>query len=293
MKKALVIDGNSLVYRVFWATFKMLDYYKKNNLTPTNATNLFIKAVIKLLYENNYDYAFVAFDHAKHTFRSEMLEAYKANRKPMPDDLRIQLPIIHSFLDTLGIYHQSKEGFEADDLIGSYCKLMNSNDVEVEVFTSDKDMLQLVNDKTHVNLFKTGISETIKYDLNNFGNLYHNLNPSQVIDFKAIVGDGSDNFCGIKGIGPKTAANLLLKYGSFRNIYDNLSQLPEAQAQKFIENKNSGELCYEIATIKCDLFNNTHIQEFVKRSQNPIEFVRLCSNYKLPSLIDYFNNHKH
>lgn len=287
MKKAMVIDGNSLVYRMFWATFKMLDYYKKNNLQPTNAVNLFIKAVIKLLKLDNYDYAFVAFDHKKTTFRNEKLEEYKANRKPMPDDLRSQLPIIHTFLDSLGVYHLSQEGFEADDLIGSYCKLMNKNQIQVEVFTSDKDMLQLVNELTHVNLFKTGISETVKHELSNFANLYHGLKPCQVIDFKAIVGDGSDNFCGIKGIGPKTAVDLLIKYGSFKNIYDNLSQLTPTQAQKFIDNKASGELCYDIATIRSNLFETRKIDEFLKKQINQQQFEKLCVDYKLPSLANY------
>ncbi len=287
MKKAMVIDGNSLVYRMFWATFKMLDYYKKNNLQPTNAVNLFIKAVIKLLRLDNYDYVFVAFDHKKTTFRNEKLEEYKANRKPMPDDLRSQLPIIHSFLDCLGVYHLSQEGFEADDLIGSYCKLMNQNQIQVEVFTSDKDMLQLVNELTHVNLFKTGISETVKHELSNFANLYHGLKPSQVVDFKAIVGDGSDNFCGIKGIGPKTAIDLLIKYGSFKNIYENLSLLTPTQAQKFIDNKASGELCYDIATIRTNLFEQRKIDEFLKKQINQQQFEKLCVDYKLPSLANY------
>lgn len=287
MKKAMVIDGNSLVYRMFWATFKMLDYYKKNNLQPTNAVNLFIKAVIKLLKLDNYDYAFVAFDHKKTTFRNEKLEEYKANRKPMHDDLRFQLPIIHTFLDSLGVYHLSQEGFEADDLIGSYCKLMNQNQIQVEVFTSDKDMLQLVNELTYVNLFKTGISEIVKHELSNFANLYHGLKPSQVVDFKAIVGDGSDNFCGIKGIGPKTAIDLLIKYGSFKNIYDNLSQLTPTQAQKFIDNKASGELCYDIATIRTNLFEQRQIDEFLKKQINQQQFEKLCVDYKLPSLANY------
>ncbi len=270
----------------------MLDYYHKNQIQATNAVNLFIKAVIKLTRLENYDYVFVAFDHKKTTFRNEKLEEYKANRKPMPDDLRSQLPIIHAFLDSLGIYHLSQEGYEADDLIGSYCNLMNKNNIKVEVFTSDKDMLQLVNELTNVNLFKTGISETVKHELSNFANLYHGLTPKQVVDFKAIVGDGSDNFCGIKGIGPKTAIDLLIKYGSFQNIYNNLAQLTSTQAKKFIDNKACGELCYDIATIRCNLFENKVIDEFVKKSEDAFEFENMCIQFKLPSLLKYFKDKK-
>jgi len=289
MKKAMVIDGNSLVYRVYWATFSMLDYYHKNNLTPTNAVNLFIKAVLKLNQTNNYDYVFIAFDHAKHTFRSEMLDQYKANRKPMPEDLFVQLPLINNMLDALGLKHLSKEGFEADDLIGSYCKLMNDNGIQVDVYSSDRDMLQLVNELTSVNLFKTGISELIRYEPSNFGNLFYGLTPKQVVDYKAIVGDGSDNFPGIKGIGPKTACNLLIKFGTFEAIYQNLDNISKVQAQKFIDNRQSGELCYQIATIKKDLFIDDHIEDFVKQQFKFDEFKKLCEEYKLFSLLNSVN----
>ncbi|MBQ0045503.1 MAG: 5'-3' exonuclease [Mycoplasma sp.] len=287
MKKAMVIDGNSLIYRVYWATFKMLPYFKQHNLIPTNAVNLFTKAVLTLLQRDNYDYCFVAFDHAKHTFRSEMLDQYKANRKPMPTELFVQLPMVHSFLDAMGIKHESKEGFEADDLIGSYCKLMNDNQIQVDVFSSDKDMLQLVNELTSVNLFKVGVSETVRYEPSNFPNLYFGLQPTQVVDYKAIVGDGSDNFPGIKGLGPKTAAELLKKFGSFANIYQNLSQLSSTQAQKFIDNKANGELCYQIATIEKDLFVDKQIDEFIKKEFNKEQFIKLVNDYKLPSLLKF------
>ncbi|MCQ3907741.1 MAG: 5'-3' exonuclease [Mycoplasmoidaceae bacterium] len=265
----------------------MLPYYKEHNLTPTNAVNLFTKAVLTLLQRDNYDYCFVAFDHAKHTFRSEMLDQYKANRKPMPAELFVQLPMVHSFLDAIGIKHESQEGFEADDLIGSYCKLMNDNQVQVDVFSSDKDMLQLVNELTSVNLFKVGVSETVRYEPSNFANLYFGLNPCQVVDYKAIVGDGSDNFPGIKGMGPKSAAELLKKYGSFANIYQNLSQLSAIQAQKFIDGRSSGELCYKIATIKKDLFTSKQIDEFIKGNFDQQYFIKLVNDYKLPSLLKH------
>ncbi len=267
----------------------MLDYYKANNLIPTNAVNLFTKAVLTLLQRDQYDYVFVAFDHAKHTFRSDMLDQYKANRKPMPMELFVQLPMVNTFLDAIGIKHLSQEGFEADDLIGSYCKLMNDNEIKVDVFSSDKDMLQLVNELTSVNLFKVGVSETVRYEPSNFASLYYGLTPSQVVDFKAIVGDGSDNFPGVKGIGPKTAANMLKKYGTFANIFQNLSQLSAVQAQKFIEGKDSGELCYKIATIKKDLFSDNKIEEFVLGQFNKEKFVSLANEYKLPSLIKFIN----
>ncbi|MCQ2748257.1 MAG: hypothetical protein MJ223_03405 [Mycoplasmoidaceae bacterium] len=138
-------------------------------------------------------------------------------------------------------------------------------------------MLQLVSQLTNVNLFKVGVSETVKYTVDNFADLFYGLTPSQIVDSKAICGDGSDNFCGIKGIGPKTAANLLKKYNCFSNIYAHIDELAAGQKQKFIENKASGKLCYQIATIKKDLFGNRQLDEFIKNSCNYDQFIKLCN----------------
>lgn len=286
MSKAIVIDGNSLVYRTYWATYKMLNYFKENNLTPTNAVNLFTKSVLNLFKNKQYDYAFVAFDHAKQTFRSAMLDKYKANRNPMPDDLRTQLPMIFRILESMGIAFFSKEGYEADDLIGSFCKIMNDTKIDVDVFTSDRDMLQLVNNLTTVNLFKVGVSKVVTYNLSNFSQLYYGLSPKQVIDYKAIVGDGSDNFPGIKGIGPKVATQLLLKYITLDNIYVNLDNLSLKQKQLFVNNKDMAYLCYKIATINNTLFNIGNLDIFRKKAFNKEKFVSLVNEYKIPSLLN-------
>ena len=286
MSKAIVIDGNSLVYRTYWATYGMLDYFKKNNLIPTNAVNLFTKSVLNLFNNEQYNYAFVAFDHAKHTFRSNILDQYKANRKPMPNDLKIQLPMIFTMLKAMGIYFCSKEGYEADDLIGSFCQIMNDMKIHVNVFSGDRDMLQLVNDFTKVNLFKVGVSQVVTYNLANFSQLYYGLLPKQVVDYKAIVGDGSDNFPGIKGIGPKVAIKLLTKYGSLDNVYANLNNLSLKQKQLFEHNKNEAYLCYKIATINKTLFNAIDPNCFKKNSFDKEKFISLVNEYKIPSLLN-------
>lgn len=286
MVKAIVIDGNSLVYRAYWATYKMLDYFKKNNLVPTNAVNLFTKSILNLFKDKQYDYGFIAFDHARHTFRSQMLDKYKANRKPMPDDLRTQLPMIFKMLETIGISFCSKEGYEADDLIGSFCKIMNDKQIIIDVFSSDRDMLQLVNDLTTVNLFKVGVSQVITYNLSNFKQLYYGLTPKQIIDYKAIVGDGSDNFPGIKGIGPKAAIKLLIKYDTLDNIYANLNNLSLKQKQQFENNKDMAYLCYKIATINKSLFSENDLDYFRKKPFNKEKFISLVNEYKIPSLLN-------
>jgi DNA polymerase-1 len=209
MKKALVIDGNSMVYRMFYASLNQLEYYKARNLQPANAIKLFLLVLLKILTQTKYDYALVAFDHQKKTLRHNEFAEYKAGRKPMPEDLFVQLPVLKELIEDLGVHVLSMEGIEADDIIGSYAKKNNKNGVEVDIFSSDKDMLQLVNELTVVNLMKTGISDIRKVSLETFKDNFFGLTPEQVNDFKGIAGDSSDNLMGVKGIGEVSAVNLL------------------------------------------------------------------------------------
>lgn len=280
MKKAIVIDGNSLVYRSYYATWKLVDYYKNKGMQPVNALKLFTLSLLKLLDQKHYDYAFVAFDHQKKTFRNEMMEAYKANRKKTPDDLLSQLPLIKETIESLGIKWMSKQDYEADDLVGSFAKLCANNNCECDVFSSDKDMLQLVGENIKVYLLKTGISELIEYNHENFSQLMFGLQPKQIIDYKAIVGDGSDNFIGIKGVGQKSAINLLLKYKTFEEIYNHLDELSEKQAQLFTECKKNGELCYSIASINTGLFNNMELEIFIKNNIDDQKFRKIIGTYR-------------
>lgn len=289
MAKALAIDGNSLVYRCFYATQSMLNYYHKNNLIPSNALRLVVQMVAKLLSSTTYDYVFIAFDHYKKTFRNEMFADYKAKRQKTPDDLIIQIPWIRQTLEAMGIYCFSLQGFEADDLVGSYCKIMNQQNISVDVYTSDKDLLQLVNNLTSLHMFKTGISTTQTYTCDNFASLFFGLQPKQVVDYKAIIGDGSDNFSGIKGIGPKTASNLLVKYQTFDNIYLHLDELALTQKSKFIEFKSQAELCYKLAKIKDDLFDHQSIQTFIKKPIDMEKYQQIGQQLKINNFEKYIS----
>lgn len=288
-KKAIVIDGNSLVYRAFYATWQTLDYYKKNNLTPTNALKLTASLILKLLDFKEYDYALVAFDHHKKTFRNEVFAEYKANRKSTPEELLVQLPLIRKMINDLGVKTMSIEGFEADDIVGSFANLANANGIEVEVFTSDRDLLQLVNEKTSVNLFKTGVSEILSYTHDNFCTLCGGLKPKQIIDYKAIVGDGSDNFPGVKGIGPKAATTLLLKYSSFSEIYGHIEELSVIQKQKFVSGKEIANICYEIATIKTNLFDTQNVENFIKKPMDKNNFNKMVKEFHFKGFEKYLN----
>lgn len=289
-KKALAIDGNSLLFRCFYATGNMLGYYHKNNLIPANAIRLMISTIFKLLQNNDYAYVFVAFDAHRQTFRNKIISSYKANRHDTPDDLIIQLNWMKKILTSMGIYHFALDNFEADDLIGSYAKLMNNNNVVVDIYSSDKDLLQLVCPMTNYCMYKSGITNTLNYTNDNFSSLFYGLQPKQIIDFKAIVGDNSDNFVGIKGIGPKTAINLLKKYGSLTNIFNHLSELPLSQQQKFLNDKVNGENCYKIATIKVDLFLHEPINKFLKKEIDQTNFKQILTQLKLNKLEKYLIN---
>lgn len=189
----------------------------------------------------------------------------------------------------MGIYHEALDNYEADDLIGSFVKKMNDNNISVDIYSSDRDLLQLVTPLTNYYMFKVGLSKTTLYTNNNFSSLFHGLRPNQVVDFKAIVGDSSDNFNGVKGIGPKTAANLLQKYGSLSGIYQHINELSIKNQQLLSndENKKSCQICYQIAQIKNDLFLSESIDKFLKKNINSDEFNKIIDYLKIPSLKKY------
>lgn len=190
-------------------------------------------------------------------------------------------------MEAMGIYCYSMEDYEADDLVGSFCKIMNHQNIGVDVYTSDKDLLQLVNKLTNLHLFKVGISTTQVYTFENFSQLFFGLQPNQIVDYKAIIGDGSDNYAGVKGIGPKTASNLLKKYQTVNNIYQHLDELAPAQKQKFIDCKKQADLCYKLATLKTHLFDDQTIDTFIKKPLNLEQYKQIGQQLKINNFEKY------
>jgi DNA polymerase-1 len=265
IKKAIVVDGNSLIYRAFYATLGQLEYYKSHNLPVVNALKLVLLIILKLISTDEYAYALVAFDHQKKTLRHDTFAEYKVGRKPMPNDLITQLPLIKDAISLLGIHTMSLEGIEADDIIGSFVKKMNRENINVEIFSSDKDMMQLVNEHTIFNMFKTGISDIKRITLDNFSENFFGLYPQQVPDFKGISGDSSDNLCGVKGIGPQTASMLIRQYGSLEAIYDSLDKLNESQRNKFVTFKDNAFMCKQLSIIDNKVIDNIDMNNFIKK----------------------------
>jgi DNA polymerase-1 len=264
-----------------------LQYYKSHNYPPVNALKLVLLIILKLVTTENYDYALVAFDHQKKTLRHDTYAEYKAGRKPMPEDLVSQLPLIKDAIQLLGIQVMSLEGIEADDIIGSFSKIMNQNQIDVEIFSSDKDMMQLINEHTTLNMFKTGISDINRVTLTNFDQNFFGLTPQQVADFKGISGDSSDNLCGVKGIGPQTASALIKQFGSLEGIYNALDQLTEAQRNKFIACKDHAIMCKQLSIIDTNVIQHMNIQAFVKNPMNREAFIDLINKYHFTGLDKY------
>lgn len=246
--KFVVIDGNSLLYRAFFA----MRYLSTSDGRPTNALYGLTVMLLKIL-EDKPDYIAVAFDTPKPTFRHEEFDAYKAHRKPTPDALIEQGPLARDLIRAFAIPVVEVEGFEADDVIGAMAKVAEKEGLKTVIVTGDLDALQLVNEHTHVMTTVKGVSDTVEYDPaaveERFG-----LRPDQMIDYKGLKGDPSDNIPGVPGIGDKTALSLLKEYETMDNLLDHLDDLPEGKVKKTLqENVEKARLSKRLATIVTDL----------------------------------------
>ncbi len=286
-KKALIIDGNSMIYRFFYASMNQLEYYKQNNLFPTNALRLMIDTCFKLKESNDFKYGIIAFDCSKKTFRTEEYDAYKAGRAKMPEELVMQLKPTQDALALMGFNVLFLEGIEADDIIGSSAKVLSKDNVECHLYSSDRDLLQLVSNNISVFLMKQGIKILDEHNVDNFLDKNNGLTPNQVIDYKGIVGDTSDNLPGVKGIGEKTGIQLLTKYHTLEEIYDHLDELSKAQQAKFNESKDMAFLCKRMATIKTDLYNKDEIQQFEFKDYQHDALKEVLEGYGLKTLYKY------
>ncbi|HAL63804.1 MAG TPA: DNA polymerase I [Clostridiales bacterium] len=248
MKKLLVIDSNSLINRAFYG----VRFLSSRSGTPTNAIYGFFMTLMKLFDDYNPDYVCAAFDLKAPTFRHKMYKEYKAGRKPMPDALREQIPIAKDILRAMGICLLEKEGFEADDIIGTVSAVCEKNGIECLIATGDKDDLQLASDRTKVLLTvtKQGNTETDCVDGAAVFERY-GVTPSEFIDVKALMGDSSDNIPGVYGIGEKTAVSIIAKAHSIENLYENIEKfgISAKNIEKLLADKDTAFLSKTLATI--------------------------------------------
>ncbi len=245
MKTLILIDANSIIHRCFHA----LPKFTAPDGRPSGALYGLASVLLKIFRETPPDYAAALFDRPEPTFRDKIYKEYKAQRPPTEDILISQLIEAPKLFEKFGVKPFDKAGFEADDLIATLAEKFSA-EIQVIIMTGDMDTLQMVNDgKIIVRTFKKGISETMDYDEAAVKNKY-GLEPKQLLDYKSLVGDASDNIKGVSGIGPKTAAGILRKAGTLENAYANPALLPEKVREKLLEFKEQAELSKKLVTLE-------------------------------------------
>ncbi|PKM45521.1 MAG: DNA polymerase I [Firmicutes bacterium HGW-Firmicutes-8] len=244
----MILDGNSLIYRAFYA----IPLLTTSEGLFTNAVYGFVNMLTKILADEKPKCVAVAFDKGKVTFRTEQYEQYKGHRKPTPEELRPQFALAKEVLEAMDIPVYELEGFEADDLIGTVTRLAEEGGYRNLIVTGDRDTLQLVSPATEVLLTKKGISQLERYNPEKVGERY-GLTPYQVIDLKGLMGDPSDNIPGVPGVGEKTALKLVQEFGSMENLYENLDGLPPKLKEKLLVNRDIAFLSKKLATIVRDV----------------------------------------
>ena len=246
MKKIILVDGNNLLFRSFFATAYQGVIMKNSKGFPTNALYGFINMMNKIIKEENPSYILVAFDKGK-TFRHDKYKDYKAGRAAMPDELKLQFPKAKEVLNTMGIKYYETDNYEADDIIGTLSKKVEEEEDFIgTIISSDKDLLQLISDEVVVKLLKQ--NDHIMMTKEEFRNTYQ-TDPIHMIDLKALMGDPSDNIPGVKGIGEKTAVSLLSKYGSLDGVYENINDISGKTKEKLETDKDNAYMSYDLATI--------------------------------------------
>ncbi|MCP5099071.1 MAG: DNA polymerase I, partial [Chloroflexi bacterium] len=244
VNQLLLIDGHALAYRMFFAL--PLDAFTTKDGEPTNATYGFIRTVLeRILADNPPQYFAVSFDLGK-TFRDEMFADYKGTREKMPDELRTQIGRIQEVLQAMNVPILTLEGFEADDVLGTIAEQAKPHGVPVHIITGDRDLLQLVDENTFVELPQRGGRPPEVFNIDGVVG-YFGVQPNQVVDWKALVGDSSDNIPGVRGVGRKTATKLLVQYGTLDNIYANTENIKGAMRKKVEDGKESAYLSQKLA----------------------------------------------
>lgn len=282
MKRLLLIDGNSLMFRSYYATAYTGSLMKTKEGLYTNAVFGFCNMINKLLEKESY--AFVAFDAGKQTFRHKEYSEYKGTRKPLPEELRTQIPLIKEFLDIIGIKRMENLDYEADDLLATVSQKLQNDFDEFMVVTGDHDLLQLVSDKVTVALTKKGVGDLDLYTKSNFKEKT-GFEPNQLIEYKGIVGDTSDNLPGIKGIGEKTCIKLLNEFNTIEGIYQHLDSLTTRCRNLFIESKDIALNCRRLATLEKNALIDINANDVIIKNPNTKDLIDFYTRMEFNSFI--------
>ena len=282
MDKVILVDGNNLLFRSYYATAYTGNIMRNSKGFPTNGLYGFVNMINKIIAEENPKYMMVAFDIGK-TFRHEKYKEYKDGRKETPDDLKMQFPIAKKILTAMGIKYLEKEGYEADDIIGTISKYCEEDDkYEALIVSSDKDLLQLISEETTVKLLKT--KDYIMMDKQTFIDTY-GFEPIKMIDLKALMGDASDNIPGVKGIGEKGAIKLLCEYGSIDAIYENINNIKGALHDKLVSGKEDAYYSKDLVTIYREVPLDIKFDDLLYTGDNNDELKSIYEDLEFFSLI--------
>jgi DNA polymerase-1 len=286
VKKVILIDGNNLLFRSYYATAYRGNMMKNSKGFPTNALFGFVNMMNKIITEEKPHHIMVALDKGK-TFRHDSYADYKAGRIEMPDDLKVQFGVAKTILDNMGIKYFETDGYEADDIIGTFAEMVtNTNDYNATIISSDKDLLQLINDKVEVKLLKSQdyIRMNKEVFIKEFG-----FEPIKIIDLKGLQGDPSDNIHGVKGIGEKTALKLIQEYGSIENMYVNIDKITGKVKEKLLADKENAFMSKQLATIYKEVPINSSLDditytgerlEALMKTYEELEFYSFLKNMK-------------
>ncbi len=285
MKKVILIDGNNLLFRSYYATAYKGSILRNSKGFPTNALFGFINMLNKIISEENPSYMMIAFDKGK-TFRHEKYKEYKDGRKETPDELKKQFPVAKEIAKAMGIPCFEIDGYEADDIIGTFAKEVDLNDNFIAtIISSDKDLLQLISDDVEVKLLKS--NDYIRMNKNTFIETY-GFTPEKITDLKGIMGDASDNIPGVKGIGEKGAISLIQKYGKIENIYNNIEEIKGKTKEKLLNDKENAFFSKELATIYKDVPIDKDLTKIKYNGITP-KLIPLLKEYEFFSLIKKLN----
>ena len=285
MKKIILIDGNNLMFRSYYATAYSGNLMRNSKGLYTNALYGFVSMMNKIIDEEKPEYIAVAFDIGKN-FRKDLYKEYKDGRKETPEELKIQMPIARKILNAMGIKYYEMENYEADDIIGTFSKrALDDPSFNALIVSSDKDLLQLINEQVDMKLLKQ--KDYIRYDLDSFKKAY-GFDPIRIIDLKALMGDASDNIPGVKGVGEKTALKLIQEYDTIENLYDNIDKINGKLKEKLLNDKDSAFFSKKIATIYLDVPINDSLESMKYDGPNDDELRGLFEELEFYSFINKF-----
>ena len=287
MKKVILVDGNNLMFRSYYATAYSGNMMRNSKGFPTNALYGFTTMMNKIINEESPEYIAVAFDIGKN-FRKQKYDFYKEGRQATPDELIKQMPVAREILDAMGIKYLELEPYEADDIIGTLAKMADIDpDYVATIISSDKDLLQLINEEVEVKLLKqTGF---IRYNPETFKADY-GIEPIKIIDLKALAGDSSDNIPGVRGIGEKTALKLLREYGSLEGIYENIDSIKGKTKEKLEVDRDNAFMSKEIATIYKDVPLNISFDDILYTGPKEVELADIFESLEFYSLLKNFDH---